>query len=208
MSIDAALDEIQFCKANGACAVFLRAIEGDRLLYDPYFYPVYEAASRLNMAMVVHVAVANPDYLDLVGQYNGRAAGFWKFRLPTVGAMHSLLMSELPDRFPELRWGFLEAGAQWIPHVLKDIRRRTGAPEIGPHMLKDKNVYVACETEDDLDYVLKYSGEDNLVIGTDYGHTDPGTEVDAISVLRKQGQVPDAVFNKIVDDNPRALYGI
>ncbi len=208
MTLEAALEEIQFCKEHGACAVFLRCIEGDRLLYDPYFYPLYDRASLLNMAMIVHVAVANPEYLDLVGQYNGRAAGFWKFRLPAVGAAHSLLMSELPKRFPELRWGILEAGAQWIPHVIKDIQRRTGTQGKDQHLLRDNRVYVACETIDDVPYVMDYSGEDNIVIGTDYGHTDPGTELDAITVLKQQGQVTDAVFKKIVDDNPRTLYGI
>ena len=37
---------------------------------------------------------------------------------------------------------------------------------------KENRVYVTCQTDDDLDYVLGYAGEDNLVIGTDYGHSD------------------------------------
>lgn len=208
LTMDAAVEELKFCKQHGACAVFLRAIEGERLLYDPYFYPMYDAASRLNMAMVVHVAVSNPYYLDLVGQYNGRAAGFWKFRLPTMASMHSLLMSEVPKEFPELRWGFLESGSEWIPLVVKDILRRTGRQGTEQHLLRDNRVYVACETIDDLPYVMGYSGEDNIVIGTDYGHTDPGTEIDAITVLRRQEQVSPDVFKKIVDDNARALYGL
>jgi predicted TIM-barrel fold metal-dependent hydrolase len=56
--------------------------------------------------------------------------------------------------------------------------------------------------------VLKYAGEDNIVIGTDYGHTDASSEVDAIEVFRNNSEVSDTVKTKILDDNPRAAYGL
>jgi len=46
------------------------------------------------------------------------------------------------------------------------------------------------------------------VIGTDYGHTDASSEVDAIEVFRKNDTVSAAVKKKILDDNPRTLYGL
>jgi predicted TIM-barrel fold metal-dependent hydrolase len=56
--------------------------------------------------------------------------------------------------------------------------------------------------------VLKYAGEDNIVIGTDYGHTDASSEVDAIEIFRNKPEVSDAVKKKILDDNPRTAYGL
>ena len=56
--------------------------------------------------------------------------------------------------------------------------------------------------------MLKYSGEDNLVIGTDYGHADNAAEIEALRKLRKEDKLPGRVIDKILDDNPRALYGI
>jgi hypothetical protein len=29
------------------------------------------------------------------------------------------LMSELPQQFPKLRWGFIEASAQWVPWIYR-----------------------------------------------------------------------------------------
>ena len=42
------------------------------------------------------------------------------------------------------------------------------------------------KNDDDLSWVLKYSGSKSLIIGTDYGHTDPSTQIDAISIFRNR----------------------
>jgi predicted TIM-barrel fold metal-dependent hydrolase len=53
-----------------------------------------------------------------------------------------------------------------------------------------------------------YAGEDNLVIGTDYGHTDASSEVDTIDIFRANPAVGNSVKKKILEDNPRVLYQI
>ena len=60
LSMSDALDQIRFSREHGACAVLMRPVEGNRLLVDPYFYPIYEEASRLDMAIAVHIANAAP----------------------------------------------------------------------------------------------------------------------------------------------------
>ena len=76
------------------------------------------------------------------------------------------------------------------------------------NMLKKNNFWVACQTTDDLDYVLSYTGEDNLVIGTDYGHHDTSTEIEALRTIRTIGKIPSTVCDKILDNNARNLYGL
>ena len=56
--------------------------------------------------------------------------------------------------------------------------------------------------------IVKYAGEDVLMIGTDYGHTDTSSEIDALSVLRETSGLTPRAVQKILEDNPRALYGI
>ena len=75
-------------------------------------------------------------------------------------------------------------------------------------MLKENRIYVTCQTDDDLDHVLSYAGEDHLVIGTDYGHADNAAEIVALRKLRTDGKLPARVIDKILGDNPRALYGL
>lgn len=209
LSMTDALDELRWARDHGACGIFVRGIEGDRMLQDPYFYPLYEAASELNVAIAVHIGNANPAMVGMLSA-NYTASGFWKFRLASVGAFHALMTSEVPDVFPALRFGFLEAAAQWLPYALIDLRRRwqlegKQAPE---NPLRDKRMYVACQTDDDVPYLLKYAGEHNLVAGTDYGHTDQSSELDALSLLEEQDGLSEAQWRRIVDDNARALYAL
>ncbi len=119
-------------------------------------------------------------------------------------------LTAFPQRFPKLRIGIIEVSAQWIPYAVHDLSRRLTrrGKKLSDNLLKEKRVYVTCQTDDDLDHVLGYAGEDNLVIGTDYGHADNASEIEALRKLRNEGRLPARVIDKILDDNPRALYSI
>jgi predicted TIM-barrel fold metal-dependent hydrolase len=209
LSMPDALEQLEWCRQRGAVGVFMRGIEGTRLLHDPYFYPLYDAVSRNNMAIGVHVGNASTQECDLLSQRTGN--GFWRFRLAIIGAFHSLLMSEVPEQFPKLRFHFAEAASQWVPYVVKDLQRRYPSRGKGPlpeDALARFNMWVSCQTDDDVAYVLKYAGEGNLVIGTDYGHNDQSSEVEALRNLKASGELTSDQYRKIVDDNPRALCGL
>jgi predicted TIM-barrel fold metal-dependent hydrolase len=202
LNMDRVRDELQFGKENGACGIYLRGLEADRRLSDAYFFPLYDAASELDLPICVHSAngsIASHDFfLD--------EPGFCKFKLAVVGAFHSLVNDGIPERFPKLRIGIIEVSAQWIPYALHDLARR--GKQLSHHLLKDKRVYVTCQTDDDLDYILGYAGEDNLVIGTDYGHSDNASEIEALRKIQQDGKLSAHTVNKILNTNPCALYGL
>jgi predicted TIM-barrel fold metal-dependent hydrolase len=87
-----------------------------------------------------------------------------------------------------------------------------GSAEFSPsatrELLAKKRVWVACEYEDHLPYILQYAGEDNLIIGTDYGHTDPTSNVRALREFAERIDIGDRVKKKIVRDNALVFYGI
>jgi predicted TIM-barrel fold metal-dependent hydrolase len=203
-----AIEELRWCKDHGAVGVFMRPIEGNHTLFDPYFYPLYEKISELNMMIGLHVANANPQMHELVSQYH-TAGGFY-LRLATVGAFHALICSEVPTLFPNLRWGFIEASADWVPYAIKHIVRQFNqrGQEVPPNPMKLWNTYVTVQADDDVSYILNYAGEDNFVVGTDYGHNDPSTELNALQILRERTGISAEQYNKIVDDNARALYAL
>jgi uncharacterized protein len=210
LSIPDALDQMRFGKANGACAVLMRPIEGNRQLIDPYFYPVFEEASRLDLAVAVHIANGNPWLTDFFRHPVFQAAALDRFRVPTVMAVHDLLMSEVPTVFPKLRFGFIEASAQWIPWIFTEARKRfqQQGREWPEDIAREYRIYVTCENSDDIPYVEKYCGESCLVIGTDYGHSDPSSDVDAIRTFQQRTDITPDAKRRILHDNPATLYAL
>lgn len=207
LRMEKALEELTTAKQHGACAVFMRGVEcGNRLLKDPYFFPLYEEASRLDIPICVHTGNGNPDMMAL---FAGEP-GFSQFKLAGFSAFHSLVFHGIPDLFPKLRFGFIELSAQWLPHLIHDLTRRferRGKP-LKQNILRDNRMYVACQTNDDLPHIIKYVGEDNLVIGTDYSHTDSSSELEALQRLKQDERISPEARRKIYDDNARALYGL
>jgi predicted TIM-barrel fold metal-dependent hydrolase len=210
LSMTDALDQIRFSKENGACAVLLRPVEGNRLLVDPYFYPIYEEASRLDMAIAIHIANGNAWLNDLYRHPVFTAGTFHRFRVPTVAAFHDVLLSEIPQVFPKLRWGFVEASSQWLPWVLHEAENRFKSlgREWPDNIMREYRMFVTCENSDDLPYVVQKAGQECLVIGTDYGHTDISSDTDAIKVFKARTDLAPEVKRKILSDNARALYGL
>ncbi len=208
MSIEEAIEEVKFAKDNGAAAVCLRPLEGNRHLSDPYFYPLYQVASDLDISIAVHIANGNPENADL---YRLAPAGrFAQFRVPTVTACYDVIMSELHEVFPKLRWGFIEASAQWVPWIYREaaIRYRAGGRTFPENVFDEYNIFVTCQTNDDVPYIVRYCGEDRLVIGTDYGHTDPSSAVTALDEFQRMEGINTAVKEKILSHNAKALYGL
>ena len=199
-------DDLAWAKDKGACGIFLRGLECERPLGDPYFHPLWEIAGDLDLPVCVHSANGSFVHHD----FFAKDTSFTKFKLAVVGAFHTLLEKDVPSQFPKVRWGFVEVSAQWVPYVLNDLadrfRRKGMAFPEAP--LKANNLWVACENTDDLPYVVSHAGEDQLMIGTDYGHHDPSTELDAIRLLRGDARLAPAVIDKILEANPRTFYGL
>ena len=132
-----------------------------------------------------------------------------RFKVPVLSAFHALVHDGVPAKFPKLRFGFIEVRAQWVPYVAVEIARRLRRADnrVAQNLIRDNHVYVACQTDDDLPYVLKYSGEDNIVIGSDSGHADTSAEIEALRTLKQKGEVESRVIDKILYDNAKALYG-
>ena len=209
LSMSDALDMLPWCRQNGAVAVLMRPLEGQRLIQDPYFFPLYEAMSKLDIPVGMHIGNANPANLEATRQRIGFGAGFWGMTTNTAGACHAVITSKLPERFPQLRIGFVEASAQWIPWVVKDIRRRAEGRRLPENLFEAYRLYVSCySSTDDIEYIAQYSGENTLMTGTDYGHVDMSVEIDALRTLAKNGKVRPEFAKKIMQDNPARFYGI
>jgi len=207
MIIEEAIKEIHFGYENGATGVFWRGFERGMLPSDPYFAPIFEEINRLGMAVTVHAANGTFEIHDQFPD----DTGIFRFKVPGITAFHNILTSKLAQKYPNIRWGFIELCSQWVPYVLHDFIRRgeRRGQNIDPTtLMADNNLYVACQTDDDLAYVHRYAGDSNLVSGTDFGHADTSSELLALQRLREMQLIAAPSIERILDDNPRALYGL
>lgn len=210
------LREIETARDNGAVGVFFRGVEGDRSLAESYFYPIYETASRLSMAICVHTGAGSPGITNVFDRTFSHNLAHVR-SLP-IFAFRDLVAHKVPERFPDLRFGFIEASASWVPYVLHHLSRSTrsrtegASPDDsltwGPKLFRDYRLYVAAEADEDLPYLVGHIGADNIIMGSDYGHQDQSKEDGLVALMRRREDLPAEVVEKILGDNPQRFYGL
>lgn len=200
-------EELAWCKENGACGIFMRGVECERLLNHRHFFPLYEIAQDLDLAVTLHAGINSEPYHNMFLP----ASSLMTFKFPVVGAFAGLLEEEIPKRFPKVRWAFIEASAQWVPYALGEVKLRLmgkGRRVSMETLMTDNNFYVTTQWTDNVPWLLSQVGDDNLIIGTDYGHRDTATEVLALKRMATDGTIPAASAKKILETNPAGLYAI
>jgi predicted TIM-barrel fold metal-dependent hydrolase len=208
-SIDASIEEMRTAKRNGALGLFFRGIEGKLTLDHPYFFPVYEEASRLDLPICIHTGSGAPSLLALFD--TERNSTFAHNRILPLIAFRDLVANKIPELFPALRFGFIESSAGWIPyliHVLRRLLRERWKFASGAELFREYRLYVACEADEDIPYIAKYAGEDHILIGSDYGHNDPSKEPQLVATMRARQDAPGELIEKILCENPRRFYGL
>jgi len=83
--------------------------------------------------------------------------------------------------------------------------------EVPEDVLTKNRMYVSCQVDEDLSYIMKYAGEHNLLMGSDYTHNDAAQEMDFVRLLQRRadmGEIPQSAVKKITEHNPRAFYGL
>ena len=220
-SIAATVEEMRKGKDQGAVGVTFRGLEGDRSVADPYFHPIYEEAERLDLPICIHTGSGSPTLLNLFDL--AISSTFANQVILPLFAFRDIVANHLPAKFPGLRFGFIEAKASWVPYLIHLLRRESRAVtaagskgiqrpkwqhEKNTDLFRDYRIYVACEADEDIPYLLNYLGEDNILIGSDYGHTDPANEPRMVDIMRQRDDLPANVIEKILGDNPKKFYGL
>ena len=205
-SIDRAIEEMHYGVANGAVGVLFRGMEGSRSLCDPYFFPVYEEAQRLGLPICIHTGAGNPAITEAFD--TTIVQSFPQQRLLPLIGFHDLVSHRVPERFPDLRIGFIETSASWVPYLLHYLKHRVrdGSDRWEGGVLKDYRLFVACEADEDISYLARCIPEDQLLLGSDWGHTDPSANYSIVDELKAREDVEPELMEKILCHNPRSFY--
>ena len=207
LNADKAVAELRWAKEQGACGVFRRGFDLDKPVTDKHFFPVYEEAESLDMPICIHTGHPLP----------GRE---WDRGFPVMAAFISIVAEGLPSKFPRLRFGFIEAGAAWVPYALSALgmqsrsqvlHNRPQSFDLQRDLFRSDRLYVTIDPVDPVEHLLTLGMEDNLIVGTDYCHSDPSANLAALDEVERwasEGRVSEQVARKILETNAKSFYGI
>lgn len=201
-SMPDALEEMRFAKEHGAVGIFKLGIECGRNAGDPYFSSAYQAAADLDLALCIHTGTPWAPVNKFLSPFLQAKSG----ATPVYEAFTTLLNMKLAERLPkDLRVGFIEAGSGWVPHLLGSAGWRSDS---SPSFV-DLQLYTACETFEDIAYVLDViGGDDNIIVGSDYSHGDRSSVMNAHKIIMERTDIDEKSALKITIKNARALYNL
>jgi len=91
-------------------------------------------------------------------------------------------------------------------HILKRLFKDKWKFSSDQDMFREYRIFVAAEADEDIKYISEFTGEDHLIIGSDYGHQDPSEERQLVATMRARADVPPAIADKMFFENPKLLY--
>jgi predicted TIM-barrel fold metal-dependent hydrolase len=202
----------------GASAVVVFGTAREKMLSDPSFAPFWDEFARAELPLCVHMAASYPPFDDLVRTFLDAHA--LSMALPAQIAFVALVGQRMLDRYPDLRIGFMEFGAEWIfymagrmDHYLERDRM------IQPRMLSDKlpsrsirdylksgRIFMCGEMEDPLMVEeIALLGEGQLLYSSDYPHGE--ARENAAQNLLERKDITETQKRQILYDNPVRFFG-
>ena len=197
----------------GLCGAMLPA-DGGHLLGDNRYAEVYEEAQRLDTMLGIHASGshlggAGVDLFPAFIQAHTCSHAFGQMRQLT-----SIILEGIPERFPDVRIAFLEAGCGWAPYWMERMddeyaKRAPEAPVLKKkpsEYVRSGNIYFSCEADEWLlPQAVKLVGENQIVYASDFPHWDHSWPA-SIDEIRQRGDLNDGQKQKILADNARRLY--
>jgi uncharacterized protein len=180
------------------------------------FDPLWAEAQRLDVPVSVHWG--NGAYVPAAGNerfdthFMSHATGH---PFEQMIAMASVVCGGLLERFPGLRFGFLEAGCGWVPYWVERLeehyaRRSAEMPAMrrSPReYLAEGRCFVTAEPDEALLPIAADAlGSDALLFASDYPHSDSKFPY-AVKSLRERDDVDESVKTKVLGANAQRYYG-
>jgi len=189
-SAELAVKELERCKKVGLVGIEIGSNVNDINLNEPRFYPIYEAAQALDMAIFVHP-------WNMMGTKQMSKYWLpWLVGMPaeTSRAICSMIFGGIFEKFPRLRVAFAHGGGSFPSTIGRIEQGYKVRPDLTA-LDNDENprnylgrFYVDSLIHDVnfLKYVIDLVGEDKICLGSDYpfplGEAVPGTEINELNV--------------------------
>jgi len=190
-----------------------------RHVHDPEMEPLWTAIEELGVPVGFHPTGQSSLRDDIARRYvdtpNGRVIGVaGRNPIELMMAFGSMAAGGVLERHPGLRCAFLEGTCGWLPWYLwrlDEAWEKFGpGSEVQISQLPSQYFFRQCYIATDADekplrQVVEAIGDDNIVVSTDYPHSD-GLFPTAIEEFVQLEGVGDKTKAKILWDNCARLY--
>src|SRR5579883_2977610 len=217
----AAAKELERCareRTNFPVGLLPSRLAMPRSYGDPFFYPIYEAAERLDMPLALHGAPSRGLGFDHFDEFVKVHA--LEHPLPIFIHITDMIFSGVFDRFPRLRVAFLEAGAGWVPWLMDRLDYEYGSifgVKARQRLRKKPSRYFAdgeqmwfsieLEEKHGLKYTLDAIGSERLFYASDYPHEPVESRMrPELEEFLEDESIPRRARQHIVYDNAIRFY--
>jgi predicted TIM-barrel fold metal-dependent hydrolase len=209
------LEAIEEMAGLGAAAAVVYGTAGDRLLSDPSFAPVWDELHHSGLPLCVHMGMSYPPFLEICdGLLAAHGIGM---SLPGMMAFVAVVGGGMLDRYPNLKVGFFEFGAEWIlymaarlDHYLPIDRSQMPIKTLSQKTIEEQTksgrIFIAGEAGDRmLRAEIDLLGEDQILYSSDLPHGE-GRHDAAREILARR-DLSDLQKRKILYANAVKFFG-
>ncbi|HET7004562.1 MAG TPA: amidohydrolase family protein [Candidatus Binatia bacterium] len=203
-------------KELGASAAVVYGTAGDRLLCHSSFTPVWDELHRSGLPLCVHMGMSYPPFADVC---NGLLAAHGiGMSLPAQMAFVAIVGHGMLDRYPNLKIGFLEFGAEWMLYMVPRLDHylpidrsqmpiKTEVPQQSiEEYAKSGRIFIAGEADDKLlPQEIELLGENQILYSSDLPHGEGRHNAAKEIIARKD--ITEAQKRKILYDNAVKFFG-
>lgn len=202
---------------DGMVGVFLNPAGSEKALGDERYHPIYEAAERNDLPIVMHsVATTNvgfplqTNYFHKFVEVHSISHSFQQ-----MAQVASILCRGVPAKYPDLRFVCLEAGLSWLPFLYRLDTEVLSRPNETPLLDKRPTEYftdqfwVSCQPIEEIrgfpgtEFLAEFAGGwDRIVFSSDWPHWD----FDSPTVVNEY--VPQEYRTKVWSENARAAFDL
>ena len=225
--IDACVAEVDRMQRNGAKGIVMCSNPHDSGMPNfaqPEWRPFWEICESLKVPINFHIGASEGDinwsgtvpYDTWSGDVKISLAGAAIF-LGQLRWMANLLVSDVPERYPDLKFVSVESGVGWIPFLLDALDYQCGetAPDHLAHLSMKPSEYFMRQfygcfwfESRTLGPAIEHLGPDCIMFETDIPHPTCLYPHSVERVRDAIEQLSPVVQKKILQDNAAKLYGI
>ena len=188
-----------------------------RPIQHPCYDPFWDCVGSLGVPVTVHEGIS--DALPTLGRErsdNPVLQHLMSHPFEQMAACAALILGGVLERFPKLKFVFLESGTGWLPYWLDrmDSHWETWSNllpgvKMKPSDYFKRQCFIAMDPDDEVAAaVVKQVGEDVMVWSSDYPHPDapfPGAVKKTLDTL---SELPARSRRKVLGENGLRLYGL